>query len=181
MPPKNSAWTLLGVSCALGEHLVFADANFDIPCGQITTIIGSSGAGKSSLLELLGGLRQPQNGEILTWFRDEQRTLHNQAWESYRGSERVAEIEALPVWDSGALLVDEPEKGIDSVAIQRIHQYFIKCASLGTTVVVATHDHRWVKEQKETVLIKDGACLLTPVSEVNFLALQQETIEQLRQ
>ncbi len=39
--------------------------NLEIEEGQFTAIIGSSGSGKSSLLNLLGGLDTPSEGEVL--------------------------------------------------------------------------------------------------------------------
>ena len=38
---------------------------FDIPTGRITAIVGPSGGGKSTLIDLLPKLRRPQEGEIL--------------------------------------------------------------------------------------------------------------------
>lgn len=43
---------------------VFCDLNVAIPAGRSIAIIGESGAGKSSLLHLLGGLDRPTDGEI---------------------------------------------------------------------------------------------------------------------
>jgi len=39
--------------------------NLDLPCGSTVALVGSSGAGKSSIADLLGGLYNPTRGEIL--------------------------------------------------------------------------------------------------------------------
>ena len=56
-------------------HLVFdaASANvhaldgvtFDVPAGQITTVVGPSGCGKTTLLRLVAGLTKPSSGQVL--------------------------------------------------------------------------------------------------------------------
>jgi NitT/TauT family transport system ATP-binding protein len=38
---------------------------FDVPFGQITTVIGPSGCGKTTLLRLVAGLTRPSSGQVL--------------------------------------------------------------------------------------------------------------------
>ena len=40
------------------------DINFSLKTGEITAIVGFSGAGKSSILDLLIGLYEPTSGDI---------------------------------------------------------------------------------------------------------------------
>jgi putative ABC transport system ATP-binding protein len=49
-----------------GERRVHAvdDVSFDIPRGQLCAVVGRSGAGKTSLLNLLGGLDRPDSGSL---------------------------------------------------------------------------------------------------------------------
>lgn len=49
---QNEKWALSGIDCR-------------IPAGQITAVVGPSGAGKTTFVDLLTGLLQPQSGEIL--------------------------------------------------------------------------------------------------------------------
>ena len=66
--------------CGLSNGITFADINlsylndrsfalkslsFEIPLNQVTALVGESGAGKSSIIDLLIGLYQPTSGEIL--------------------------------------------------------------------------------------------------------------------
>lgn len=43
---------------------VFGDLSFEIEAGQTVAVLGSNGVGKTTLLRLLGGLREPTAGEI---------------------------------------------------------------------------------------------------------------------
>lgn len=47
------------------ELVVLADVNLDIKAGERIAIVGSSGCGKTTLLQLLGGLDAPSAGSIL--------------------------------------------------------------------------------------------------------------------
>ncbi|KGT93792.1 molybdenum ABC transporter ATP-binding protein ModC [Enterobacter cancerogenus] len=52
----------LNISQLLGDHQL--DVNVQIPGSGITAIFGVSGAGKTSLINAIGGLTQPQSGQI---------------------------------------------------------------------------------------------------------------------
>ena len=52
----------LQISQLLGDHLL--DVNVTVPGSGITAIFGVSGAGKTSLINAIGGLTQPQSGQI---------------------------------------------------------------------------------------------------------------------
>jgi ATP-binding cassette, subfamily B, bacterial MsbA len=47
------------------QLLVLQDLNFSIPKNQVTALVGQSGAGKSSIVDLLIGLYQPSSGQII--------------------------------------------------------------------------------------------------------------------
>ena len=48
-----------------GEHEVLRDITFDVPQGDVVSIIGSSGSGKSTLLRCINFLEDPTDGRIL--------------------------------------------------------------------------------------------------------------------
>ncbi len=50
-----------------GDSAIFAlnDANFAIEKGELAVILGASGAGKTTALNILGGMDQPSSGEVL--------------------------------------------------------------------------------------------------------------------
>lgn len=56
---------LRGVDHSYGTRTVLRGIDLDIPAGQIVCIVGPSGCGKSTLLRMMGGLEQPDQGEVL--------------------------------------------------------------------------------------------------------------------
>jgi len=49
---------------------VFDDINFSVPEGEMVAIVGASGVGKSTLLQLLGGLDKPTSGQVIVAGKD---------------------------------------------------------------------------------------------------------------
>ncbi len=47
------------------EKIAVSDVSFQVNQGEILGIIGHTGSGKSTLMQLLGGLLQPKSGEVL--------------------------------------------------------------------------------------------------------------------
>lgn len=56
--------TLRNVSFSRESRPIFTDINLDIQRGKITAIIGPSGTGKTTLLQIIGGLLAPEAGVV---------------------------------------------------------------------------------------------------------------------
>lgn len=54
-----------GLTHRYGDMVVLDDVSLHIPAGEILCVVGPSGCGKSTLLRMLGGLEQPDWGEVL--------------------------------------------------------------------------------------------------------------------
>ena len=52
------------VSFSYGETDVIRNATFEVPAGRITVLRGSSGAGKTTIIDLLIGLHRPTSGDV---------------------------------------------------------------------------------------------------------------------
>jgi ATP-binding cassette subfamily B protein len=63
--PIKGAVEMRGVSFAYGQTIVLRDISFSVPAGGSLAIVGPTGSGKSSLVNLLPRLFDAQQGEIL--------------------------------------------------------------------------------------------------------------------
>jgi ABC-type lipoprotein export system ATPase subunit len=63
--PPGVAVTVEGVSKRFGRVSALRDVSLDVKSGEAVAITGRSGSGKSTLLALIGGLGQPDTGEVL--------------------------------------------------------------------------------------------------------------------
>lgn len=63
-PKLERAITLNHVSFAYEDRDILHDASLSCPAGKITVIIGPSGAGKTTVADLIIGLIQPHDGEV---------------------------------------------------------------------------------------------------------------------
>jgi phospholipid/cholesterol/gamma-HCH transport system ATP-binding protein len=69
-PARKLYAKLDNVGIRYGPKVVIQNLSLDIVEGAITCIIGLSGAGKSTILRLLNGLRRPDEGRVLLGGRD---------------------------------------------------------------------------------------------------------------
>ncbi|GAY76878.1 sulfate and thiosulfate import ATP-binding protein CysA [Sporolactobacillus inulinus] len=53
------------VSKAFDSFQILNDINLTIPTGELVALLGPSGSGKTSLLRIVAGLEQPDNGQIV--------------------------------------------------------------------------------------------------------------------
>jgi ABC-type bacteriocin/lantibiotic exporter with double-glycine peptidase domain len=64
--PVAGGYRLVGASLSYGsEHPALAGLDLVIPAGSVTSVVGPSGAGKTSLLRLLAALEMPDDGGVL--------------------------------------------------------------------------------------------------------------------
>ena len=61
----SSLFSVKDVSLSFGSRKVFSDISLDINRGEICTLLGSSGLGKTTLIKLLTGQVKPDSGVIL--------------------------------------------------------------------------------------------------------------------
>jgi phospholipid/cholesterol/gamma-HCH transport system ATP-binding protein len=63
-PAADVAVSLQCVEMRYGPKIVLSDCSMDCKRGEITCVIGLSGAGKSSILRVINGLRRPHYGHV---------------------------------------------------------------------------------------------------------------------
>ncbi len=101
MSKQNSTAPLIeirGLTFSRGERVIFDDIDMDIARGEVTTIMGPSGTGKTTLLRLIGGQLRPDSGSIRV-DGEEVTTLSRRAL--YQLRKRMGML-----FQSGALLTD---------------------------------------------------------------------------
>lgn len=64
-PALQQAIELKNVAFAYDRHRVFSNLSLNIEAGSLTTLIGPSGAGKTTILDLVLGLIRPDDGAVL--------------------------------------------------------------------------------------------------------------------
>ncbi len=64
--PTTPLLSIRGLKKSFGEQVVLSDANLVVHRGQVVTVLGRSGTGKSVLLKCLAGIEKPDQGSI--WF-----------------------------------------------------------------------------------------------------------------
>jgi ATP-binding cassette subfamily C protein len=64
-PSLNHSIRLEQICFAYEDQWILKDAEFDFPANAFTAIVGPSGVGKTTVVDLITGLLRPQGGEIL--------------------------------------------------------------------------------------------------------------------
>jgi ATP-binding cassette subfamily C protein len=64
-PRLEQGIALEGVGLSYGERRVLGDVSLEIPAGRLTALVGPSGAGKTSIADLVIGLVRPDRGAVL--------------------------------------------------------------------------------------------------------------------
>lgn len=62
--PSDLAFGLRGVGCAVGNGFALRDVSFELPTGYVMGLIGANGAGKTTAIRCLLGMRGIETGEI---------------------------------------------------------------------------------------------------------------------
>ena len=100
-----------GVALKLGSRRVFEELSCGFGRGQITIVLGGSGAGKSTMLRLIGGLTRPDSGSVRVAGQEVTRLSER---ELFRTRERIgmlfqggALLDSMTVFDNVALPLRE--------------------------------------------------------------------------
>lgn len=96
--PQDAIVQVEKLSFSRGSRPIFKEISLHIPRGQITTIMGPSGTGKTTLLKLIGGQLHPDAGRVLV---DEQEVHRLSRSALFELRERMGML-----FQSGALFTD---------------------------------------------------------------------------
>ncbi|MEJ2760619.1 MAG: ABC transporter ATP-binding protein [Gammaproteobacteria bacterium] len=137
-----------------GSKQIFKDLNMDVPVRSFTAVIGLSGIGKSTLLDLLCGLIQPDSGEILV---DDAplRDLDRRAWRNMLG---YVSQETVLLHDTILNNIIVGDAGLEEVDAERaLHQAgaweFVSTLADGMHTVVGERGAKLSGGQRQRVAI----------------------------
>lgn len=65
MQPALAKLEVKNLACVRGVRALFRDLNFTVEAGRVLVVEGANGAGKTSLLRILGGFLPPAAGEVV--------------------------------------------------------------------------------------------------------------------
>ncbi len=178
------------VSLCYGERIVLENCSLDIVENAITCIIGLSGAGKSTILRLLDGLRKPNSGHVYVRGQDichmreseliEMRTKIGFAFQfaALFDSMTVGDNVALPLREHTSLTEEEIREivihTLDSVGLE--HTYDSMPSELSGGMLKRAGFARAVVTNPDLVLYDEPTTGLDPI----VTHLLTDTIKRLR-
>ena len=165
-PRLASSISLRDVSFSYGRENVLEGASMTLPAGSFIAIVGSSGAGKTTVADLIIGLLRPQQGEV--WIDDlPMRDVNATAW---RGMIGYVPQETFLFHDTVTANVTLGDDGVSraevETALRRAEAWdFVAALPEGMDSVVGERGARLSGGQRQRIaiaraLIRDPALLI---------------------
>ena len=156
------------IACYRDERTLFSCLNFHLHSGQILLIEGVNGAGKTSLLRILTGLRQPDEGELFwndesiqdlaaAFYRDVAYIGHNNGLkDTLTAQENLQYAQALAV---PTLSIDEALQQVQLNGYQNTPVRYLSAGQrrrLALARLLCTHKTLWILDEPYTSLDKSS-------------------------
>ena len=165
-----------------GHHEVLKGIDFEVCPGDVTSIIGSSGSGKSTFLRCINLLETPTGGSILYHGEDITKPGFNQAkyrarvgmvFQSFNlfnnkvgmtpyidarprqlsgGQKQRVAIARALAMEPEILLFDEPTSALDPEMVGEVLDVMKELARSGMTMVVVTHEMAFARDVSNHVV-----------------------------
>ncbi len=128
-PPADALVELRNVTFGYGDRTVLRGVSLSVPRGKVTAIMGASGGGKTTVLRLIGGQQQAQQGEVLFDGQDVGRMDQAQLYAARRRMGRLFQFGALftdmSVYENVAFPLHEhtdlPEALVRDIVLMKLH------------------------------------------------------------
>lgn len=160
-----------GLSCIRDDRVLFEELAFELFSGQVLLLEGKNGSGKTSLLRILCGFREPDAGEIL-WCGDAVNDSQFHAQMAYVGhldgvKKELTVLENLKMSvalsSSGHYSIAEALSkvhlaGYDDVLVQALSAGQKRRLSLARLLI--TENVLWILDEPFTSLDKQGIALI---------------------
>ncbi|MEI7839205.1 MAG: cytochrome c biogenesis heme-transporting ATPase CcmA [Methylococcaceae bacterium] len=156
------------IACQRDNRTLFSGLNFYLHSGQILLIEGVNGAGKTSLLRILTGLRQPDEGELFwnnesiqdlaaAFYRDVAYIGHNNGLkDTLTAQENLQYAQALAV---PTLSIDEALQQVQLNGYQNTPVRYLSAGQrrrLALARLLCTHKTLWILDEPYTSLDKSS-------------------------
>lgn len=159
------------LSCIRDDRVLFAGLNFQLQAGQILLLEGKNGSGKTSLLRILCGFREPDAGQV-QWNNEAINDSSYYADMAYVGhldgiKKELTVLENLKVClalgISGQYSIPEALKkvhlqGYEEILVQALSAGQKRRLSLARLLI--THNNLWILDEPFTSLDKQGISLI---------------------
>ncbi|MGR9012538.1 MAG: cytochrome c biogenesis heme-transporting ATPase CcmA [Gammaproteobacteria bacterium] len=160
-----------GLSCIRDDRVLFEELSFELVSGQILLLEGKNGSGKTSLLRILCGFREPDSGEI-HWCGDEIKDSPFHAQMAYVGhldgiKKELTVFENLKMslalssvgrYSIGEALAKVHLGGYDDILVQALSAGQKRRLSLARLLI--TENVLWILDEPFTSLDKQGIALI---------------------
>ena len=175
LPTTTSLLGARSLECTRDDRLLFNDLSFELKTGEVLQIEGANGSGKTSLLRILCGLRQADDGDVC-WMGEE----INSAREDYYASmiyighlpcikgdlTTLENIRSLLDTRSQSVPLDKIEKVLARVGLQDFDDVFGKALSSGQrrrvllAFLLLAQAQLWILDEPLTALDVEGVELV---------------------
>lgn len=160
-----------GLSCIRDDRVLFEQLAFELASGQVLLLEGKNGSGKTSLLRILCGFREPDAGEI-RWCGDAVKDSQFYAQMAYVGhldgiKKELTVLEnlkmSLSLSSAGTYSIDQALAkvhlaGYDDILVQALSAGQKRRLSLARLLI--TENVLWILDEPFTSLDKQGIALI---------------------
>ena len=160
-----------GLSCIRDDRVLFEGLDFALQAGQVLLLEGKNGSGKTSLLRILCGFREPDAGQVF-WCNEAINDSRYYADMAYVGhldgvKKELTVMEnlkvALALGQIGAYSIQQALTkvhlaGYDDVLVQALSAGQKRRLSLARLLI--THNTLWILDEPFTSLDKQGIALI---------------------
>jgi len=144
-PPHAAHITVRGLCKAFGAAAVYERFDIDIARGQVLSVFGPNGCGKSTLINLIAGLIPPDGGEILLGGKTLAATKIGYVFQNYR--------EALFPWLTAWKNIEYPLKLMKLEPRERHERVERLVTRLGVQIDLARYPYELSGGQQQLVSI----------------------------
>lgn len=183
LPPEISL-AARDLMCIRDDRTLFAKLNFELGCGQMLLIEGANGCGKTSLLHILCGIREQDEGE-LSWGGEDTRKLGAEYHEhiSYLGHRDGNKLDLSPRENlrmsqalgkpNHALSVDEALDQVGLYGFEDVHTRNLSAGQqrrVGFARLLITRAPLWILDEPFTSIDREGISTIESLMEKHVKA-----------